>query len=86
MVEIEGAIVRQFQSPAATITPNEISIFPRRGLKLTYYSPSFSAIFGFTFSNKVLSPDIYGAHWVVLTSSLALSCFKQAHKCEQQYV
>ena len=25
---------------------------------------SISAIFGFTFSNQVLTPDIYGAHWV----------------------
>ncbi len=24
---------------------------------------SISAIFGFTFSNQVLTPDIYGAHW-----------------------
>ncbi len=24
---------------------------------------SSSAIFGFTFSNQVLTPDIYGAHW-----------------------
>ena len=27
---------------------------------------SISAIFGFTFSNQVLTPDIYGAHCVQL--------------------
>ena len=35
---------------------------PRRGLKLPI-ALSISAIFGFTFSNQVLTPDIYGAHW-----------------------
>ena len=57
--------------PCAKISLNGISIFPRRGLELTYYThtirlftPSISAIFGFTFSNQVLTPDIYGAHWV----------------------
>ena len=57
--------------PCAKISLNSISIFPRRGLELTYYTHtirlftlSISAIFGFTFSNQVLTPDIYGAHWL----------------------
>ena len=68
MAEIEGAIVseaivRQFQSPAQQLQLNGISIFPRRGLKLTYYSLQFPpSLHGFTFSNQVLTPDIYGAN------------------------
>ncbi len=40
---------------------------------------SISAIFGFTFSNQVLTPDIYGAHWWNVTSAwtctLSSICF-----------
>ena len=57
MAEIEGARVRQFQSSTRQL---HWMAYP---LKLTYYTPSISAIFGFTFSNQVLTPDIYGAHW-----------------------
>ena len=65
--------------PCAKISLNGISIFPRRGLELTYYThtirlftPSISAIFGFTFSNQVLTPDIYGAHCYVIAQC---ACF-----------
>ena len=57
---------------------------------LYYIAPSISAMFGFTFLHgrmtEVLTPDIYGAHWVILEVLFSLttemkSYFRQRTTC-----
>ena len=61
MVEIEGAIVRSFSPLRDNFTEWHIHI-SAQGTEtdvLSYYTSSISAIFGFTFCNQLLTPDIY---------------------------
>ena len=87
MAEIEGAIVRQFQSPARKYR-YAIQWNCRVGdWNWRTIAPSISAIFGFTLllgrMTEVLTPDIYGAHWelsIKYPQSIMVVVFSKGNK------